>query len=71
MALSVLEKGLAASIIILSVGENTLWIVGVSLNQSQSSWVVLNPGCSEGAPAKCYMGELVLQSCGIKMTKSL
>ena len=34
------------------LGENVLWFIGISLNQSQSSWVVLSAGHNDSASTK-------------------
>ena len=37
---------------ILGLEKNVLWVIGMSLNQSQSSWAVLSAAQSNGTSAK-------------------
>lgn len=52
IAVSAPEKGLAAPIIILRKKGKKLWLVWISLNQSQSSWAAWSPVCCNCASAK-------------------
>lgn len=54
ITVSALEKGLVAFLILIQgeKNKNNLWLVCMPSNQSQSSWVKMNPGCNDGAPAK-------------------
>ena len=49
---SAAEEGLASPHSVPGWEKNVLWFIGMSLNQSQSSWVVLCPGHNDGAAAK-------------------
>lgn len=40
------------------IGENIFCLVSINFNQSQSSWVALSQGCSDGAAVKIESGEL-------------
>lgn len=56
-----------------------LWLVLISLNQSQSSWAALRPGCCDGSLVKqcgggtCFGGTFALReaSPAIKVADSL
>ena len=62
---SAAEMGLASPHSILGWERNALWFIGISLNQSQSSWAALSAGQSNAAAAKkslegtCFGGTCV------------
>ena len=59
--LSALEKGLSRHVIVLLQGKKKMpWIIYISLNQLQPSWMVQYTGCSNTAPAtQCQRGNLL------------